>query len=77
MLHRLIPPTPQDSEDNLTGLSLQSMATQEIFRNVISGEVMCGILRWQLQFTCTEAHLFWTFPRRSKRFLPTRFKNQF
>lgn len=44
------PSLSQDSEENLTGLSLQSMVIQEVFRNVILEEEMCGILRWQIQF---------------------------
>lgn len=37
------------------------MATQEIFRNVISGEAMCGILRRQVQFIAQKPISFGLF----------------
>lgn len=55
------PSLSQDSEDNLTGLSLQSMVMQEVFRNVILEEVTCGILRWQLQFIAQKPISFGLF----------------
>lgn len=55
------PSLSQDSEDNLTGLSLQSMIIQEIFRNFILEEVMCGILHWQLQFIAQKPISFGLF----------------
>lgn len=55
------PSLSQDSEDNLTGLSLPSMVMQEVFRNVILEEVTCGILRWQLQFIAQKPISFGLF----------------
>lgn len=55
------PSLSQDSEANLTGLSLQSMVIQEIFRNVILEEAVCGILRWQLQFIAQKPISFGLF----------------